>query len=163
LITRSFVAAVAVSIFASLALSVPIKAGSITTVTAINQSGKAADDFEATFTGTGGSVSNIKVLYSSGIATTTKVISSGAGTEIDFQKPLPNGPGVVVFNFETAFGNISLDTAVWTFKTGAPIDASRSVVLSSGAVPEPASMALFGIGVVGLLAYKRFSNRKAAC
>ena len=43
----------------------PAEADFITTVTAVNTSGLAADDFEAVFTGIGGSISDITVLFSS--------------------------------------------------------------------------------------------------
>jgi hypothetical protein len=79
--------AIAMALFVTLALSTPSEADFITTVIAVNSSGLAADDFEAVFTGTGGSISDITVLFSDGLATTTKVISSGSGTEIDFATP----------------------------------------------------------------------------
>ena len=157
---RSFAIAVAMAMFASLALSAPSQADFITTVTAINTSGQAADDFEATFTGTGGSVSDITVLYSSGIATTTKVISSGSGVELDFATPLPNNTGVVVFNFMTGFSPLGLNTAEWTFKSGAPISAG-SVTFSTMTVPEPSSLALFGIGMAGLFSFRRVFKQRA--
>lgn len=163
---RSFAVALAMAVFASLAFSAPTKAGTyITTVTAVNISGAAADDFEATFTGTGGTVSNINVLYSSGIATTTKTLPVGSiapnGTGIYFATPLPQFTGVLVYQFQTNFQDIALASAVWTFKNGSPIAAPPGTVsIVTTAVPEPASMALLGIGMAGFISFRRFFKRK---
>jgi PEP-CTERM motif len=156
---RSIAMAIAMALFASIAFSAPSKAGTyITKVTALN-GGAAADDFEATFTGTGGSVSDIKVLISGAPVGAPKVISSGSGVEIDFSSPLATGAGVA-FTFETQFGNIALNTAEWTFKTGAPVNAPFVGIVTT-AVPEPSSLALIGIGMAGVFSFRRFFKRKA--
>lgn len=158
---RSFAMAIAMALFASLALSAPSQAGSyITTLTALNASGKAADDFEAIFTGTGGTISNLTVQYSSGVLTTTKLISGGTGIEVDFSTPLPNNTGALVLTFtNTNSSNIQFSSAVWTFKSGAPINADMVHIATT---PEPASMALLGIGMAGFFSFRRFFNKRRA-
>lgn len=158
---RSVAMAIAMALFAGLAFSPRSEAGSVTTVTAVNASGMAADDFEATFIGTGGSVHAITVLFSSGVGTTTQVIDSGAGTRINFNTPLPDlGSGVLVYRFLTNFGPLTLNTAVWTFKNHAPIDAkATTTVISIPMIPEPASMSLMGIGMASLFAFRRYFRR----
>jgi hypothetical protein len=162
---RSFAMALAMALFAGLAFSAPSQAGTfVTTVTAVNNTGLSVNDFEAFFTGTGGTVSDIKVLFSSGVATTTETLPVGSvapnGTGINFNTPLTNG-GVLVYQFDTQFGTIALNSAVWTFKSGAPITATAVSIVTTQAVPEPASMALLGIGMAGFLSFRRFFKRKA--
>lgn len=157
---RSFAMAIAMAMapLAIAAFSAPSKAASMTTVTAVNTTGLAANDFEATFIGTGGSVGNIHVLFSSGVGTATSVISSGSGTRIDFSPALPNF-GVLVYQFTTAFGPVTLNTAQWTFTNHAPIAATAVSLISTAAVPEPSTLALGGIGGLALVAFARRRRR----
>lgn len=158
---RSFAMALVMALFASLAFSAPSQAGTfITKVVAVNFSSKAADDFEVTFTGTGGSISNITVSNSGAPVGATKVISSGSGVEIDFSSPLAIASGIV-FTFQTTSAPIAINTAVWTYKSGAPQNAITTTSITTAAVPEPASMALLGIGMAGFLSFRRFFKRKA--
>jgi len=157
---RSFAMALAMALFASLAFSAPSQAGTFVTTVQAQNGGAAADDLEVTFTGTGGSVSDIKVLLMGAPVGATSVISSGSGVEIDFSTPLPTASGVV-FTFETSFKDIAINTAVWTFKSGAPVNAPFTSIISTTAVPEPTSMALLGIGMASFLSFRRFFKRKA--
>jgi hypothetical protein len=157
---RSLATVVAVALFAVLALSEPADASSISTLIAVNQSGLAANDFEATFSGLGGAITGVVVISSSGIPTTTKLIAGGTGIEVDFATPLPNGSGVLTFSFETPDAPTVL-TADWTFTSGAPIDASGSVFFTSiPAVPEPSSIALLGVGMAGAFSLRRFFRKR---
>lgn len=159
---RSFTMALAMAVVAGVAASTPCRAGTwITTVAAYNNSGRAADDFEGTFTGTSGTISDVTVLYSSGVSTTTQVIGSGAGVEIDFGTPLPMS-ATVLFSFESTTGPVGLGASFWTFKTGDMVSATgtTAIVASVDPIPEPGSMALFGIGVIGVLTWRRLSRRK---
>ncbi len=125
MLSRPFAVALALAmvITCSLALAAPVRAGSLTTVTTINESGKAATGFDATFLNTGGTVADITVLFSSGIATTTKAIDGGTGVEIGFASPLPYLTGVLTFTFETT-NPVTLSSAVWLSNVGSPISAS---------------------------------------
>jgi hypothetical protein len=158
---RSLVMTVVVAISSSFVLSAPTKAGFVTTVVAVNTSGQAANDFEATFTGTGGSISDINVTYSSGVNTTTEVIGAGTGVEINFGTALSDA-STVIFKFTTSGSDIGLSTAEWTFNSGSPINATGvSVTTAGGTVPEPASVALLGIGMAGLYSCRWLFKRKA--
>jgi hypothetical protein len=156
---RSFAMALAMALFASLAFSAPSKAGTyVTTVTAFLPS-KPADDLEVTFTGTNGSISNIQVLGTGAPVGAMNVIMGGNTVEIDFSSPLPTNSGLY-FSFDSTSAPTGITNAVWTFKSGAPVKAP-AVGFTTAAVPEPASMALLGIGMAGFLSFRRFFKRKA--
>jgi hypothetical protein len=160
---RSFAMALAMALVAGVASSSACRAGTwITTVAAFNDSGLAADDFEGYFTGTDGTISDVSALYSSNVSTKIHVIGSGAGVEVDFTKPLPEYSSVL-FSFESTKGPVGLSASFWTFKTGAMVSATSTtfIVASVDPIPEPGSMALLGIGVMGVFTWRRLSRRKA--
>jgi PEP-CTERM motif len=160
---RSFAMALAMALVAAVASSAPCRAGTyLTTVAAFNDLATPADDFEATFTGTSGTITDVTVLYSSGVSTTTQVFGSGASVEINFTTPLAEF-GTVLFSFDSTTGPVGLSAAYWTYKTGDMVVATKTVIIASvDPVPEPGSMALLGIGVVGLFGWRRLSRRKIA-
>ena len=159
---RSFAMALAMALFASLASSAPSKAATyVTTLTAVNLV-KPADDFEAIFSGTAGTVAKVNVVYTAATvaAGSPTVIMGGTGIEIDFSKQLLYG-GSLVVTFQTNFKPTGITSAMWTFKSAAPVSAQPYVNIQTAAVPEPASMALLGIGMAGFLSFRRFFKRKA--
>jgi hypothetical protein len=158
---RSFAMALAMALVAGLAASAPCRAGSYTTtVASINDTGLGADDFIALFTGTGGTISDVTVNYSSGVSATSEIIAGGAGIEVDFGTPLPS-PGVLVFQFESTTGPVGLSGAFWTTTKGDAVSAGSTTIFSVDPIPEPGSMTLLGIGAMGLFTWRRLSRRKA--
>jgi hypothetical protein len=158
---RTFTMAIAVALFASLALSAPSQAGFVTTVTAFN-SGAPADDLEVIFNGTGGSISNINVSFSGAPVGSTEVIASGDGVKIDFSSPLATA-SAVQFTFDSVFAPASISSAEWTFKSGAPVSAPDvSFITTMASVPEPSAIVLLGVGMAGLFVGRRFFKRSAA-
>jgi len=127
----------------------------------------ALDEIRTTWTGTGDTISNVAVSAGTGAPTT----SIGNTIEIPFANPLPNG-GTVKFSFETSSDPLTLAGGTWLFTTSTgttfmtTVDPLRDgltfstvAVVGAASVPEPASVFLLGIGMVGFLASRRFLKR----
>ncbi len=91
-----------------------------------------------------------------------------AGTltiDVNFNGFMSNSSSLVGINYAKITGatgsgtNFSLESYGTSTRTGAP---STNNILVGLAVPEPASMSLLGIGVAGLLSFRRIFRRKAA-
>lgn len=166
---RALTMAVAMAMMGTLGVSVPSEAGTyISTVLSVNDSGGAADEFVATFTGTGGSISDVHTLLAgttstegtvSSIGTTSTIIDGGTGVQIDFGSPLPNGPGILVFEFLTSSGSVGIGSIDWKLTIGSDPPGSGYIV-TTAVVPEPGSMGLLGIGMIGYLSWRRLRGRK---
>lgn len=150
--------ALALGVVASLASATPSQAGTIYITQAIflNTSGKAANDFEAIFTGAGGSISNVTVFTPAGAGT---VGSGGNIVRLQFSPALANF-GVLDFQFQTTSSPIKFSSGSWTYENHNPKAAKPPVYIhTSQVVPEPTSMVLLAIGMTGFLALRRFFKR----
>jgi hypothetical protein len=82
-------------------------------------------------------------IFASSSGATLSVTKSGSpNTPFTFGLPGTGWSGITSFRWDQTYGNMAIDNVVF--------DAARQ---SPSATPEPSTMALFGTGLVGLLAY----------
>jgi len=157
---RSFFLTVAAGLLASIAFASPSQAASTLVTTNV---------VFALPSGGTGTFSDISVTYSPGVDAISMLMKSGGSiVPITLMETAAN---TVHATFAaTAGGSLS-----FTFETGTapPIIASGfsfsgsasgitdTVTITTGSVPEPASLALLGIGMTGFLAFRRFFKKTA--
>jgi hypothetical protein len=146
--------ALAAWLLAGLMLGTPSQAGSVVTTDASfsvsPSSGKAAD-LEVTYTAT--PTAPITILAGTTVTGVSETINGNKVT-IDFT---PVNSGVINFSFATA----ALPPVTFTEAslTGVTTGAKGTLVIAVSAIPEPASMALLGIGISGLFVLRRYFKR----
>jgi hypothetical protein len=115
------------------------------------------------FTVTGGTATDVTLIYAAPVTSASIVSSTGIGT------PMLTGVGTTTL--EITFGTASAAGSVLLSESG-PAPAfyglsglsagykSSSVTITPASVPEPASLALLGIGMTSFLAFRRFFNKR---
>src|SRR5262249_10540488 len=105
-------------------------------------------------------ISNLMIVSSSGLSGLSISESAANTVEVKFD---PASSGSVVFTFETnaAPGGVGSLTLAPSFsgQSQAVTGATTSLTVTAAAVPEPPSLALFGIGMTGFLAFRRFLKK----
>ena len=162
---RSFALSVAAALLAGLAFATPNATAAGTVVTTIIDFptlDPAATSIVLDYTAATGPISNVGGLITS--LSGVSVAPSGADEVTVTFNPAQAGPGNLIFTFDSpaAFAT-SPQTILLTGVTVSPGGQMVTTNLSfsvEAAVPEPSSVALLGIGVTGLLAFRRFFKRR---
>jgi hypothetical protein len=155
---RSFFLALAAGLVASLMLTTPTQAGSVVTTEAgfsVTPSTGLASDIEVTY-----SITPTGPLTWLGTTTVNVLSTSIVGNTITVNFT-PVNAGEVDFTFATAAAPpVTFTSASLTGVTaGAKGTLSVGVAAAATGVPEPASIALLGIGMTGFLAFRRFFKK----
>jgi hypothetical protein len=158
--TKRFFLALALTGVLGFAFASPAQASIVTVDTGFVVVGGTATDLEITFTLTGGSVGPITPIAAGGLSgltygtvgdTVTLTFAASAGTTPAFTA-LP-----VEFSFTTDATAVTIATVSVTGSTGSAAFGGGRVAI--GTVPEPASLALLGIGMTGFLAFRRYFKK----
>jgi len=160
---KSFFLTLAAGLLASLAFTAPSQAGSVVTTTlGFASISPGASTIVIEYVGAG-TITNV-LPELSGPTDATEALTGPHEITVTFASST-NGPEVVAFTFDSttpyaiAPGVISVSSA-----TASPGGQTILTHLSFnlGAVPEPASFAMLGIGMTGLLAFRRYFKRNSA-
>ena len=161
---RSFFLTLAAGLLASLAFASSSHAGTVIETYAQivpNGLGATATDIEVTYSG-GTLGSFVSAAAGSIVTAPGDYALTGGGTEVTITFPAASS-GYVDFTYTVASGAPTVSQITLSGVVGAtfshPLGVTGGSQLTS--VPEPASMALLGIGMAGIFACRRLFKRSA--
>jgi hypothetical protein len=160
----SLILCMAAGLFASLALATPSQAGSTLVTTDLTWSitGKhspTATDLSIEYTAVDPISKLTLVSETTNSGATVTLTEPHANTiDINFSKPTSSGMFVFTFDTSAAAGTVGAVFGPMSGVAHTPV-SGQNVVLHVSSVPEPASLALLGIGMTGFLAFRRFFKK----
>ena len=167
---RSFVLALAAGLIASVAFTAPTQAGTVVTTTAffsLEPASARATAWEFFYADSAnnplGSLTGVSVTNTGGLTGLSFSIVDANEVKFTFDAAnhttgtdAPTAGLQFTFNTTNAASDVFLSGQPNITETGAHKVVNIAAIT---AVPEPASMALFGIGISGLIALRRFFKR----
>jgi hypothetical protein len=166
---RSFFLSLAAGLVATMAFGTPSYAGPVTevTTTGINVGLFDYESFVVNYSFTGGvpaaftGLSLVNVYPSGTITSTTSGSTGTVTTTFTGAEPSPVAFSEFTFTVPVAIaaaeGDVKITSAYFVTTSG---DISVTIHPTFSTVPEPASMALLGIGMTGLLAFRRLLSKR---
>jgi len=157
---KSFFLSLAAGLLASLAFTAPSQAGSVvTTGLLFTNLSPAASTIVINYAGAG-TITNVQPELSVPIGATEALTLPNQIT-VTFASPA-SGPQAVAFTFDSTTP-YAIAPSVISVSNATATPGFQSIVthlsFNQAVVPEPASFALLGIGMTGLLAFRRLFKR----
>jgi hypothetical protein len=156
---------VAAGAIATFAPAASTQASYITTVTLINNTVVSVEGLDTTWSGVGGSITDVELFTPSGV---TGVIGDDT-VHLAFDDSLIVG-GIVTFSFTSQSAPIEFVAGQWAIELGGrsgtlELDQTQDNLRFSTEtvfVPEPQAMSLMVLGLAGLLGIRRTARRANA-
>jgi len=160
---RSVFLTVVAGLLASLALAAPSQAGSVVTTNLVFSGlGTGVDTIVIDYSGAG-TISNLVQIAPGFPSASSEAITGPSQVTVTLTPATTQEAVAFKFDSTTSFGNGTPPNITVLSSTGSPgsqnLTTQTQLSFSSLVIPEPTGIALLGIGMTGLLAFRRLFKR----